>query len=218
MKNYRLAIIGLGRMGSTIEADVVLHEVSSRHIAYNTGVLRRFDPRYHKAREMIRDKKIGDVRAMVHYASATLLHGHIHSVDTMLFLLGDRRARSVHGELLPRDLVIDKRSDKDPLAIYQIEFDGVEACTVPAGNWDFEVIGDKGILRSMNNNVDWALWLQQPVGKKFNTFAPVEFPKVEPRSATVNCLQDLIDAHEQHRPTLGNVEITHHATEICLAV
>src|SRR5437773_1623326 len=58
--------------GSMQEADAVLHEVSSRHIANNTGVLRRFDARYHQAQQLIRDKKIGDVRAIVHAASATL--------------------------------------------------------------------------------------------------------------------------------------------------
>jgi predicted dehydrogenase len=202
------------------EADEAKNAVESRHIAFNTGVLRRFDPRYHQARELIRAGRIGTVRAVVHYAEASLLHGHIHSVDTILFLLGDRRARAVRGELSPRDLDLkNNRSDKDPLAVYRVEFDDrLEGVTVPAGNWDFEVIGSDGVLRSMNNNIDWALRTRQPLGKKFHSFLPAECPKVEPRSATVNCLQDLIDAHEQHRPTLGNADITHHATEVCLAV
>jgi predicted dehydrogenase len=204
---------------SVKEADEARNEVQRRHIAFNTGVLRRFDPRYHQARALIKAGKIGRVRSVVHFASATLLHGHIHSVDTILYLLGDRHVKSVRGELLPRDLVLkNNRSDKDPLAVYQLEFDDVEASTIPAGNWDFEVIGDRGVLRSMNNNVDWSLRTRQPLGKKFHTFLAAAYPKVKPRSATVNCLQDLIDAHEQHRPTLGNIDITHHATEVCLAI
>jgi predicted dehydrogenase len=88
---------------------------------------------------------------------------------------------------------------------------------VPAGNWEFEVIGTEGVLRSMNNNIDWSLRTRKPLGKRFHTFQPAEFPQVAPRSATVNCLQDLIEAYEKRRPSLGNVEITHHATEVCLA-
>jgi predicted dehydrogenase len=202
------------------EADEVKKTLQSRHTVYNTGVLRRFDPRYHQARELIQKGRIGSPRALVHYASASLLHGHIHSVDTILLLLGDKRVKSVWGELRPRDIVIkNKRLDKDPLAIYQLEIEGgVEATTVPAGNWDFEVIGEEGVLRSRNNNMDWSLQTRRPLGKKFHTFQPVEYPKVAPRSATVNCLKDLIEAYEKHRPSQGDVALAHHATEVCLAV
>jgi predicted dehydrogenase len=202
------------------EADEVKKTLESRHTVYNTGVLRRFDPRYHQARELIQKGRIGTPRAAVHYASASLLHGHIHSVDTILFLLGDKRVKSVWGELRPRDIAFKgKRLDKDPLAIYQLEVEGgAEGATVPAGNWDFEVIGDEGVLRSRNNNIEWSLRTRRPLGKKFHTFQPVEYPRVAPRSATVNCLMDLIEAHEKHRPSLGEVAGAHHATEVCLAV
>jgi predicted dehydrogenase len=202
------------------EADEVKKALESRHTVFNTGVLRRFDPRYHQARELIQKGRIGTPRAAVHYASASLLHGHIHSVDTILFLLGDKRVKSVWGELRPRDIVLkDKRLDKDPLAVYQLEVEGgVEATTVPAGNWDFEVIGDEGVLRSTNNNIEWSLRTRRPLGKKFHTFQPVEYPRVAPRSATVNCLQDLVNSYEKHRPSLGNVATAHHATEVCLTV
>jgi predicted dehydrogenase len=202
------------------EADSVRDAVTRRHVAYNTGVLRRFDPRFHRARELIRAGKIGTPRAVVHSASATLLHGHIHSIDTTLFLLGDGKVKTVWGELRPRDIVIEgHRYDKDPLAIYQLELEGgVEACTVPAGTWDFEVLGDEGTLRCLNNNMDWSLRTRRPLGKKFHTFEPEDLPPVPPRSATVACLLDLLDAHESGRPTLGHVDIAHHATEVCLAV
>jgi predicted dehydrogenase len=202
------------------EADEVKKVLEGRHTVFNTGVLRRFDPRYHQARDLIRKGRIGAPRAAVHYASASLLHGHIHSVDTLLFLLGDRRVKSVWGELRPRDIAFkSRRLDKDPLAVYQLELEGgVELHTVPAGNWDFEVIGDEGVLRSMNNNIEWSLRTRQALGKKFHTFQPVEYPRVAPRSATVNCLKDLIEAHKKHRPALGDVGIAHHATEACLAV
>lgn len=204
------------------EADQVRKEVQSQHIAYNSGVLRRFDPNFRQARELIQGGRVGTPRAVVHYASASLLHGHVLSVDAILFLLGDRhKVTAVRGELRPRETAArGNRFDKDPLAVYHLEIEGgIDAVTVPAGNWDFEVVGDEGALRCFNNNLEWSLRTRQPLGKKFHAFLPAEFPKGQPRSATVNCLLDLIDAHERRRETTwANVEVSHHATEVCLAV
>jgi len=66
--------------------------------------------------------------------------------------------------------------------------------------------------------MDWALRKPQPMGKKWSATREVPFPPCQPRSSTVVLLEDIVDAFEQGRPTLGNVEVTHHATEICLAV
>ncbi len=41
------------------EADEVKKALESRHTVYNTGVLRRFDPRYHQARELIQHGRLG---------------------------------------------------------------------------------------------------------------------------------------------------------------
>ena len=41
----------------------------------------------------------------------------------------------------------------------------------------------------------------------------------EPRtSATLFCLEDLVAAYEEGRPTLGHVALAHHLTEACFAV
>jgi len=202
------------------EADAILRACQDNKTLFNTGVLRRFDSRYHKVRELIQGGEIGKVRAVVHYGATNLLHGHIHSIDTIMYLLGDPTAKSVWGELKPRDMKIENnRLDKDPSAIYHIEFDGgVEAWTVPAGMWDFEVWGSGGCIRTMNNGIDWAIRKPFKLSEKRSIFREVEPPDREIGSATVYLLEDLIDAHEQGRPTLGNVEVTHRATELCLAV
>lgn len=202
------------------EADMVL-EACQRHGAFlNTGVLRRFDNRYHKVRELIQNGEIGQVKAIVHYASASLMHAHIHSIDTIMYLLGDPAAKSVWGELRPRNMKIENnRLDQDPRAIYQLEFDGgVEAWTVPAGMWDFEVWGTDGCIRGMNNGIDWTIRKSFKLNDKRSIFREADFPHCQARSATVYCLEDLIDAREEGRAPLGNVEVAHRATELCLAV
>ncbi|RIK38441.1 MAG: hypothetical protein DCC57_20905, partial [Chloroflexi bacterium] len=141
------------------EADAVLEAVGSRRIPFNTGVLRRFNRAYHQARDLIAAGEIGEVKTAVHYAASNLLHGHIHSLDTLSFLLGDPQVESVWGELLPRDLAIENnRLDKDPNGIYQVRFaNGVEATTVPGGAWEFEVLGTGGSVRICNNGGEVAL-------------------------------------------------------------
>jgi predicted dehydrogenase len=202
------------------EADAVREAVRRSGCAFNTGVLRRFDPRYHAARRLIEAGEIGKPQQVVHYAASNLLHGHIHSIDTILYLLGDPQILSVWGELRPRDLSLGSlRLDQDPRSVYQLDLEeGVEALTVPAGHWEFEVFGTDGVIRSGNNGCDWSLRKKQSLGERRFAMASVPFPEVTGRSATVQCLEDLVDAHEAGRPTLGHIEITHHATEACFAV
>lgn len=201
---------------SMLEADQVLAAVGSRKIPFNTGVLRRFNRSYHAARQLIADGEIGEPRTAVHYAASNLLHGHIHSLDTLSFLLGDPKVVSIWGELFPRNLVIENnRLDKDPNGIYQAVFaNGVEATTIHAGTWEFEVIGTRGSISVRNEGVG----LRKSKSEKERSFIDAPAPTVEAHSATQFCLEDLIDAYASGRPSLGNIELTHHLTEACLAV
>lgn len=200
------------------EADAVLEAVGSRRIPFNTGVLRRFNRAYHQARDLIAAGEIGEVKTAVHYAASNLLHGHIHSLDTLSFLLGDPQVESVWGELLPRDLAIENnRLDKDPNGIYQVRFaNGVEATTVPGGAWEFEVLGTGGSVRICNNGGEVAL--RQAPAQRRGSWENVPLPPLPAASATQLCLEDLVDAYETGRPSLGNIEVTHHLTEACIAV
>ncbi|MEZ4732875.1 MAG: hypothetical protein R3E79_37720 [Caldilineaceae bacterium] len=201
---------------SGVEADAVLAAVSSRGTLFNTGVLRRFNRIYHQAKELIEQGEIGEPRAAVHYAATNLLHGHIHSLDTLSFLLGDPKIVSVWGELFPRDLAIENnRLDKDPNGIFQVLFaNGVEATSVPAGGWEFEVLGTRAVFAFSNGD---GLCCASPV---IHGDAPWwrRPPAIAPHSTTQFCLEDLVGAREEGRPTLGHIEVTHHLTEACLAV
>lgn len=205
---------------SMLEADALRDAVKKAGCAFNTGVLRRFDSRYHEARRRIERGEIGEPKVAVHYAASSLLHGHIHSLDTLMYLLGDPQVISIYGELQPRDLDLSaNRLDSDPRATYQVEFEhGLEGYSLPVGQWDFEIHGSEGILRGCNNGVDWSIRRPQPVGTKFRTYVEEQLPPPDSRSATQYCLEDLISAHEEGRPTLGHIDIAHHCTEACLAV
>jgi len=203
---------------SVQEADAVRNAVHAHDALFNSGVLRRFNRVYHQARDLIAQGDIGEPRAAVHYAPTNLLHGHIHSLDTLSFLLGDPRIESVWGELYPRDLSIENnRLDSDPDGIFQIVFEnGVEAASVPAGPWEFEVLGTRGSVRVLNNGE--RTLLRRAVDERGRQLQEAEVPHIEPHSTTQFCLEDLVDAKEEKRPTLGPIDVTHHLTEACLAV
>lgn len=200
------------------EADAILKAVQGNNALFNSGVLRRFNRRYHQARDMIQQGQIGTPQGAVHYAHTNLLHGHIHSIDTLSFLLGDPKVESIWGELHSIDHRIpDNRLDEDPYGIFQLTFtDGVVASSVPAGHWEFEVIGDQGSVRVHNNGA--ALQLRKGTTDNPRIFTEVPVAQVPEHSTTQFCLEDLVLALEEGRPTLGPVEIAHHLTEACLAL
>jgi len=202
------------------EADAVKAAVERNGTVLNTGVLRRFGDHYQRMRGLIAEGKIGRPLAVVQMSGGTLLHSNIHAVDFAMYMLGEPRAARVRGELFPRDLQIDgNRLDHDPPAVYQVQFeDGSEAWQVPHGNYDVRVIGTGGIIDALNNGMDFSWRLPRQPESKWARYEQEPLQIGIEKSATVACLEDLVEAHETGRPSLNHVGIAHHATEICLAV
>ena len=207
---------------SALAADGILEACKANGTIVNTGVLMRFDDRFDIVKDAIAMGDIGEpTHAVAYTRSNTLMHMHIHSMDTLSYLMGDPGVVSVRGELLPRDLKVrDNRLDEDPHSTYHIRFgNGVEAWSVPAGPRDFEIIGTEGSIRSLNQGTG-AIYrvpenLEPREPRWFETLIP-EYPKQE---ATLTCLEDLVDSHESGRsPRGGPIKVAHNLTEACLAV
>lgn len=201
---------------SMARADEVRDAIRASGSQLNTGVLRRFDNRYDVVRDAVLTGRIGEPKVVVHYAASSLLHGHIHSIDTVSWLLGDPAIQRVRGELDPADHVIENGHIAfDPRATYQLQFDsGVQAWSVPAGYWEFEVLGSEGSVRSLYNGGGASLRIaSQGAG-----WEEVALPAVTPASTVVCCLEDLVQAHETGGTSRGHIGVTHHVTEACLAV
>ena len=208
-------------MASSMQrADEIRAAIKRNNTLFNTGVLRRFDNRYTVVKEAIAQGRIGEVKTAIHYANSSLMHGHIHSIDTLSHLIGDPEIAAVRGELLPRNFKIaGNHIAADPLATYQLRFaNGVEAWTIPGGYWEFEIIGSEGSIRSLDNGSKVSL--RQPGSQqgRRQLWEEVPFDSVIPESTTMSCLEDLVSAHESGRPTLGHIDITHHITEATIAV
>jgi hypothetical protein len=74
------------------------------------------------------------------------------------------------------------------------------------------------MISCLNNGMDFSWRRPDDPPAKWARFRPQPLDVHATRSATVACLEDLLDAHETGRPSLNNIAIAHHSTEICLAV
>ena len=209
---------------SMTAADDIRDAVVKNGTVFNTGVLRRFDNRYEVVRNAVLRGDVGEPRAAVHYAQSSLMHGHIHSIDTLSWLIGDPAITAVRGEIVPRDYVIENAQiPYDPVATYELAFEnGVRAWSIPAAGWEYEIIGTEGTIRSLNNGAGASLrrvpQSEGEVRKGRSAWEEAPFEFVTPKSTVVSCLEDLVDAYETGRKSLGHVENAHHITEACIAV
>ncbi len=196
---------------SMAQIDAVKAAAEEHGTAFATGVLRRYDPRYEVVRQLIADGVLGTVQGAVHHGGTTLLHGHTHSLDTLLWLLGDPRIARIRGDLRHRPEGGSVWSS-DPGGWYQMQTDtGVLCHSVPCGNWEFEVAGSEGVVRIQNNGAQVSLRLKRAVGTRFHELQPVEPPTVTPRSATVVILDQLAAALLDGAPLREGIGIAHHA-------
>jgi len=204
---------------SMVEADAVRQAVERNGTVFNTGVLRRFGDHYQRVCRMVAEGVIGQPKAVIQKSGGSLLHSNIHAVDFAMYMLGEPRAVKVRGELTDNSEFVDNRLDHDAPAVYRIEFDnGAQAWQVPYGNYDIDIVGAEGAICCMNNGMDFVLRRPEKPSKKWPRYVPEVLDLRISGSATVACLEDLVEAHEQGRPTLNNIDTAHHATEICLAV
>jgi predicted dehydrogenase len=124
--------------------------------ALATGQFRRYDKRFEVVRDAVGSGAIGKPTGAVFFGASSLLHGHVHTIDTLSYLLGDPGIARVRGELLecPASDISPAGGGHiaaDPLSTYQLLFkNGVVATAVqtgPGATYEFEIIGTEGSIR-----------------------------------------------------------------------
>jgi len=90
-------------------------EVNGAKLTY--GTLRRFMPVYQRAREMVSSGEIGElVEIRIEHGKTTLLWGHPHSVDLLLFFSGSKDVEYVQGVCeISEDFIHKNIVDCDPI-------------------------------------------------------------------------------------------------------
>ena len=208
----------------TVRGAESLREACRRNgTVFNAGVLRRFCEWAQVVRGAIERGEIGEPKVVAHYGVCSLMHAHVHSIDTISYLLGDPGIVAVRGELQPRELKIeDNRLDEDPKAVFQIVFaNGVEAYSVPGGPVETEVVGTENAIRALNTLVGSEAAVHRRAsddGGKGAVWEALAVPSAAGRGSVVECLEDLVDSYESGRPTRANIEVSHNVAEALLAV
>lgn len=203
-------------------ADKLLEACRNNGTVFNAGVLRRFSSWAHVTRDAIVRGDIGEPKIVAHYGGSVLMHNHVHSIDTVSYLLGDPAIVAVRGELHPRDMMIeDNHIAEDPRATFHIVFEnGVEAYSVPGGAVETEVIGSENSIRASNtlDGNEVAVHLRAAAkGDRKPDWTSVPVPP-QPGGTVVACLEDLVDSHESGRPSKANIGVSHRVAEALLAV
>ncbi len=204
-------------------ADTLLVACRKNGTVFNAGVLQRFCSWAGVAREAIERGDIGEPRVVAHYGNCSLMHNHVHSIDTISYLLGDPGIVAVRGELHPRDLKIeDNHLAEDPRATFHIVFsNGVEAYSVPGGPVETEVIGTENSIRASNTleSSEATVHLRAASGgDRRPAWKSIPVPPIPGGSSVVACLEDLVNSYGAGRPSRANIDVSHQVAEAMLAV
>lgn len=200
------------------QADKLVEACQTNGTHFNLGVNRRYSPLFRTIRELIEDGEIGDLRAIIGHVGAGGISGKSHAVDIVSFLNGDEPADWVQGE---SNFELDD-IDGDQLQVHprarlgHIGFsNGVRGYLTQAGNWEIEIDGEDGKIRTFNNGHTATIRTKQG---EWDFLQEQEFPEYEPRSGTLGCIDELVAALDGGPETSGNIEIAAAGQEICMAM
>jgi predicted dehydrogenase len=189
-------------------------------VKFNMGTLRRWSTGTSRALEIVRSGEIGGLRSLTSYSVGNLLHSASHFIDLLLLFAADATPDWVQGTILNEDC--------DPsLERYERDMSGTGIICFPGGvfgylmstpRWaQFEIICERGSLRTRNDSMDWELEIATKRGRT-TEYAPSAFPAVARESSTVRLIRDLLHALETGEPTRQGVRTAALGLEIAFGV
>ena len=205
---------------SPAEADAMVEAIEANNVKFNMGTLRRWSSGTAAVRDLIARGEIGEVKTFLSYGVGSLLHSASHFIDLLLAFCGDVMPEWVQGSVL--------NADFDPtLERWEKDVDGVGIIQFPNGRrghllstprWaQFEVIGERGALRTRNDCQDWKLETAHKDGN-YTERRDKPLPDFEKQSSTVRLIKDLLHALETDGHTLQGPRVAALSVEIALAV
>jgi len=209
---------------SLAEADDLVAACRAAGVTFNIGTSRRYDPGYRTARALLAAGELGAPRLAVAYAPGHLMHTHSHTIDTLLYLLGDPEVEEVQGQLAVPAVAGRRLPEDPPLAWAQFRcVGGARGVLLAApGRYEFEVVGTEGGLLASNNGhtATWALRRPGPLrqgGMGVWEIAP--FPEHDRSvSATLRAVTELAEAVRTGTPTSGGTGVALRQMEVGVAI
>ena len=189
------------------EADDMVRVCEENDVRLAVYCSRRWNPLFHKARQMIEDGDIGDVLHVAVLARVGLSHNGSHSIDILRYLAGGE-VEWVFGEMESDEAAA---GDDDPRGNGYLAFDNgargyLRSTDTGAVQWDIDVVGTKGRIRSTDNGDDWELrrvFDDGPTGRRGRPYAvSIPFPwPARMQGMGLHAVADLVSAIENgHEP------------------
>lgn len=158
------------------EADAMVATCRREGVVLAINCSRRWHPLFDQARRLIQRGELGEILHVTGYGACGLSSSGSHLIDTLRFLADDD-VEWLFGDLVPEPT--DDR-DREPVGNGYLSFQrGVKgflrSMACGAANWDFEVIGTQGRIRSSNHGLDFEFHKLIPGGIR-GAGLPVKVP------------------------------------------
>ena len=195
---------------SLAEADEMVEVCREQGVALAVNCVRRWTPAFAEARRIIDSGELGGILQVTAYAQCPLSANGSHMLDAIRFLAGGD-VQWVFGEM-ESDAAAAR--DDDLMGNGYLAFDNgvrayVRGMDTGAAVWDFDVIGENGRIRILNNSLQAELTLLQSVdanavgSRSISTRFPVTLPAVYPypwpphiQGTGLTVIEDLADCIE----------------------
>ena len=200
------------------EADAMVEAVERNGVAFNLGTNRRWDPRFDKMKEIIDTGRLGPLQTLIVFDSATLFNMSSHWFDLILWLNSDQPVAWVQAHLKEGAVFEGDTLREDPKAHGLIQFEegvtGYALLTRHRGG--VEAACEQGVVTAAG--ADWQLLGPGAADHPGRAvLVPERFPHVEPASASVRIIEDLVHALDTGEPTRGGVRAALASTELIFA-
>ena len=205
---------------SPAEADAMVEAVEGNGVKFNMGTLRRWNSGTNKVREIIASGEIGAVRSISSYSVGSLLHSASHFIDLLLFLADDAPVDWVQGTVLSDEFDgTTDRWEKDLNATGIVRFSNdVWGYLMNTPRFaQFEVVCEKGSLRTQNDCRDWKMEVTRKHGR-VTEYVNRRFPKYIRESSTVRLIRDLVHALDTGGSTQQGVRAAAQSVEIAFGI
>ena len=143
---------------SLAEADEMVQTCREEGSRLAVNCARRWHPLFNEAKQMIDAGDLGNILQVTGYGTCGLSINGSHLLDIMHYMAGGQ-VKWLFGEMESDE---EAAGDDDLAGNAYLAFDNgvrgyVRSTDCGAADWEIDVIGDKGRIRSIGNGLDWEL-------------------------------------------------------------
>ena len=199
---------------SMLEVLKITNLIKEANIAFTFGTIRRYMAPYLRAKEIIQNGDIGEIKQIViNHGSDLLLWGHPHSVDMALFFTDNQKVLGVQARLIMNGRNSKSRVNCDPsVKMGYIEFEnGISALITEDIGQSIKIVGTQGVIEILYNGSEIRLYKPSATRPYILEFENLNFDSgiSGTKQAFLN-LECAINKNYHTGTTTGEVEILHH--------